>query len=122
MSKILYTHHDLADAPECALLAKKNVAKGFVSRGFNHATFDHSFLASRVFRKCSNIGYLVIGWSKKSGRRGKDIDEDVDAYYDTMVGNWAVSAIGQRKDAAVRPHRENQVLEAASRALASFVD
>ena len=46
---------------------------------------------------------LVIGWSKKSSRRGKDIDEDVDAYYDTMVGNWSVSAIGQRKYAACSP-------------------
>ena len=43
------------------LLSKKTVVKGCVNRSFNHATFDHVFLARRIVKeKIHYLGNLVL--------------------------------------------------------------
>ena len=48
------------------LLAKKNVVKGCVSRGFDRTTFDHFFMANRV-----NVAWFYYVNSSPSGTSSK---------------------------------------------------
>ena len=50
---LLHRHQQQKQAGFLHTLLAKNLVKGCMSRGFNHATFDHGFFASRVHGSCT---------------------------------------------------------------------